>query len=1391
METYRKYFNIDPDFFPAVNSDVIKKEPELWKKYYPHETFIKLLKQTISVLERKQKLNIWVEGAYGTGKSHAVLTLKHLLDSSEEETNEYFQNFKLDDDLRKKLIATKQSGKIITVHRYGSSSIYSDNNLFLAMQESIEGALKDAGISNAGPSALREGIINYLSNEENKASIQVFLDRSYKDLFGGQSVDDVIAHLKEYTGEALQSLMNNVFKLANEKNIKAFTLDDTTMVQWITEVIEANHLKAIVFIWDEFTEYFSNNAHRLTGFQHILDLSQTEPFCFIPVTHKSDAGMEDSDDDKKKILGRFIHPTCIIELPENMAFQLMGAAMQIKDDTAIQKEWDGVKHDLCERTIESRKRIMAFAGIKDEELNNILPIHPYAACLLKQISASFASNQRSMFDFIKNEGNEELKGFQWYIDNYGPLDDNPFLTIDLPWGFFYENGKEDLTPSIRQILDRYSILSKQLAEDEKNVLKTILLLQAMSQSTGNDVEIFLPNEKNLEYAFEGTEFEHGGATNCAEKLIRDKIIYRKQLKDGTSLYSVLTGEIDADEIDKKKAEYENRSTNGLIKEGMLEDAIELPHDLRLRYRVNYVGTTEFEMVAKQAISKAEDDKSHFYVVVCLSKSPSEETAFNKKIKELHSKNLDSSVLFVESKVTLGEEEFAKWVENMATSSYYTGKDNGQASQYNDYAKQVLYGWRSRVAKGAFTLYQPGKADGEFINSVETLGETFKNIDAKRFPLSLECNFKSINSWWDANSLQVGVECGATRTVKGTYNNKNASLQVSLDKAWATPDYWEQFPSEPISRIKIAVEDLIQTTLKADGRISIRSIYDFLKGGDFGFLPCNMTAFFIGFLLSEYADDKYSWSDGLSSDSMSIRKLKEMADEIIKLQNTSNGRYRDKYIVTMTPEEKAFINGTSEAFDIPKQNATSIESVRDTIRSKMKGSFYFPIWTVKEILDDLTFNTPRQIIEGLIDDYQNLTNNTTGRSDNDIAIGIGKKYLEHKSAQGDLRMILTSENCKNGMIRYLDKYNSGELPDLAAKVKDGGQYINELKKKFNADEANWVWKKETADQQIDSLIVEYKIASQTNDLIASVQNYKDAINEWMQKCDNIKVSFETVKNEVHSDVKPLLQMLKSVKIAGGNLQENDKATFLDLITTCGSSFNSFYASQEEYFKKGCSFYLQGLTDSDIDKVFARIPSGYFTTDNATYSNKVEEVVTKYKKELGSLKLKNLWKDKTSTDSPWAWSERYQMPILAMIPDNELKDCRKSFGVLGNHNPSDSDIEFAQIYLDKFSHWEELNDADQRDKTFKEKLLGDKSVMITDLANLKNFLRSHSTESPYNWMGTPSIQKLIDDYAQSEYNKTGYTKAMSKIDSMDADDVKSYLKELIKNNMKVGIQIIMNN
>ena len=287
LENYRHYFDIDPDYFPAVNEAVINSKPEMWKKFFPHETFVKLIKNTVSVLDRKQKLSIWVEGAYGTGKSHAVLTLKKLLDADESDTRAYFERYGMDSDLCNNLQRIKTSGKVLTVHRYGSSNIHGDNDLVLAVQESVEKALLDAEIENKGKDSLRESVIRYLSDSENKQSFNIYVRGSYADLFGGDDVDAIVDKLKTYHDEALHTLMDKIFKVARERQIRAFTMTANDLAVWIKEVIHANGLKAIVFIWDEFTEYFYNNSRNLTGFQELCELSETEPFYFILVTHVS------------------------------------------------------------------------------------------------------------------------------------------------------------------------------------------------------------------------------------------------------------------------------------------------------------------------------------------------------------------------------------------------------------------------------------------------------------------------------------------------------------------------------------------------------------------------------------------------------------------------------------------------------------------------------------------------------------------------------------------------------------------------------------------------------------------------------------------------------------------------------------------------------------------------------------------------------------------------------------------------------------------------------------------------------------------------------------------------------------------------------------------------
>ena len=377
LDKYRDYFDIDPEYLAQINEAEIESHPDLWKKFYPHETFVKLIKDTISIISRKQKLSLWVEGAYGTGKSHAVLTLKKLLDATAEDTKAYFDKYndELGTDLYNKFQQLKSGDqKILTVHRYGSSNIHGDDDLVFAIQQSIVAALNNAGVSDYGEGALKDSAVTWLSDPINKGYFNALIQEKYTDLFSGDDVDAIIEKLNAYAeqaleqpskGEALQSLMGKIMKVAGEQHFSALTLTTTSLLNWIDAVIKRNSFKAIVFIWDEFTDYLRNNMRALTGFQEIADFSGDKPFYLIIVTHNAMHMFPDTDKDWKRLMGRFVQPICNIELPENMAFRLMGDAMEENRDPQIQKDWHATRDELYDLTYDSRKLVKDKAKIND------------------------------------------------------------------------------------------------------------------------------------------------------------------------------------------------------------------------------------------------------------------------------------------------------------------------------------------------------------------------------------------------------------------------------------------------------------------------------------------------------------------------------------------------------------------------------------------------------------------------------------------------------------------------------------------------------------------------------------------------------------------------------------------------------------------------------------------------------------------------------------------------------------------------------------------------------------------------------------------------------------------------------------------------------------------
>lgn len=455
-------------------------------------------------------------------------------------------------------------------------------------------------------------------------------------------------------------------------------------------------------------------------------------------------------------------------------------------------------------------------------------------------------------------------------------------------------------------------------------------------------------------------------------------------------------------------------------------------------------------------------------------------------------------------------------------------------------------------------------------------------------------------------------------------------------------------------------------------------------------------------------------------------------------------------------------------------------------------YSFPIWTIKEIIPGIALKTEESVIRSLIDCYCGIANSNNmggSKTDNSIALEIGEICLKNKNASEDLNGLLTKENCTEGMKKYVADFEGGQLIELASEIGDNGQYINVLRDKFDADAANWVWNIETAQQKIREVILEYKIISESSKVIGKNITFTNTIREWCDKCGLMRISYAAAKNQFGA-IESFMEMLCSIKRAG-TILDSQKQKFLDLLVANAEGFNRFYNNQVDLFKEVCAFYLDGFSDEEIRGLYQTLPTGVFTDDKAAYTNMVDAKAKDYRSNLGNEQLKALWKEKTKSASPREWSRKHLMPILSLVPDAEVQNARAAFGTLNRNHPDASSVEKAKEYLEKASFYKLMDDQTTLDRIFRDTIIKNYAVMLTDIDEVKRYLDSRITQEPYDWFGLPEVDKKLQQMAEAKYNQEGCTRALEKIDSMDVADVKRYLKELIKDNMTVGMEIIKDN
>ena len=1377
---YCEYFDVNESYFPCIDESAINAGAP-WETTYPHETFIDLLNSAEKMLGGTTNRSIWIHGAYGTGKSQCAYALKKILEVPNDELRAYWDRYeplKKNKALLEKLIGHKEQG-VLTAYRYASGSITSPQLLFLAVQESIRAALDAVPGSYKGENTLKESVIEWLTDSSHNAFVNSLLQKpEWVSEFSQSSADEIINSLRKRSD--VSSLMESIFKMAEKEGITALSLTADSLCAWIKDIVTQNHTK-VVLIWDEFSGFFRQNRNSLDEFQKIVALCQETHFYFVIVTHPitSIAGASISKDDPMSVVQQR-YKQIEITLPPNIAFELIGHAFSVIP--AAKDQWEVMTGDLNSKISASKIAVMKAAVVKsDSVMQHMLPIHPMAALVLKNIASAFQSNQRSMFDFIKTPKDLDVHAFQWFIQNTRPDSDRSLLTVDMLWDFFYEKGKDYLTSDIKLILDTYPQQTN-LTEKEKVVLKTILIMQAVDQRLGGTIPVLKATDQNLSYAFEGDwDVYENECKSIAKALVKKGVLIQTPIADGKQVYSAAVLAGDGAKIDRLKDEVRKNGTiTKLVEEGtQLASALSLTPPLRLRYAVNtdtgalpVVTVTNFVKMMDQL--KVKDTSWHFFAVLALARTDEEAQTFRNMIKKTIGNAEYKTILVIDALSSpLGLELFEEYVSYSAMSMYYNGNNNQQSKDNARKAREVLdRTWRDRIHDGSFIVWSYANQDGEKATGANAVHTIMQTVVLNRYNHVPDFTKGLTESQLkNTQTKQVAKYGFGLSDVKGLIAGCEKTV---LGKVWNRDTYWsdQELEKEPISIIKRSVDKLIHEAFRENGRISIDEICELLETA-YGFAPCNLTAFVLGFLLKEYKGDPFRSQDseGLR-ESMTPDKLSEM------IGNYYSKKAKTTYIVSLTPEEKSFYELTEKAWRITPNTCTSPTQASSLIQAKMRD-FVYPVWTLEEVDNTGVYDIVKKYIALIQSD---------GKAAHTIAIEIGKIGMQRSSCGDHLQALLTADNCLNGMSLFIQHFEGGKLSTLAKEIGASDHVLSDIKKLFSVKHAAQ-WIASTGEDEIRKLTVEYSFVKVTNALLNVSKDSKEgAFKSWRELLKFLGLSCESIQAK-YPALNNLFTLLLKIVNYEDILPDNMKM-LRDELTIHNTEMHDLLSSPLNSFIDLYAPYLTGFSHEECEIIKNSITEDMFVLSATKGNAVVKKAADDYRKGQVKDQLFRLWSERTGgTKSPKHWSEHYKTPILCCIDPEIYGEAKKAFAVLNSSQHSESEIKMALEFCEGADFFDVIADSDYRNKCFMEQIVGCYSKLLPDITAIRSALEDTDI-APYDWADDPRIKAKIKNMASVEYNAGGSDAAINTIESMPIDQLKTWLKQLAVSDMELGVKIISN-
>ena len=1012
---YSDIIHINEKFIPVFDLEN-EENDQYWSLFIPNDKFRTILSSVIDSMDvSNQKNPVWLQGTYGTGKSHATAVIKHLLcDKTIPE------DFDLESkQLTAKLERFREKNNVFPVVLKGTSNINDSRTFKYTVQTAVKNALNKADMRVTVPSEfdnmvklLKEGSISLKESDLEGTNLEAF------------EFEELIMRLENQESEILLEIENILL----DKNLGVSTHEsiDKWLVKIKDELNKEYGIDYLMIFWDEFTNALNllNAEEVLLEVQNIAEAKNKGVSLFI-VSHRTRSTQIDFNEEKfNKIMDRFVRIKYTME--PIATYELMQRS--IKKDSG----WEDVKNRFVDVITPLIERISEYEGPNVKTaLEKLYPIHPYTAYLATFVAQTIGSTERSIFKFLHDDIDY---GFRSFINTF-EINQRYFLTADYLWDFFYNEFEDHEDEKIGSAVKRFKLYREKLSEEGEDylvVFKVILLLNILYKMAQLGKEsLAIPSIENINNVFIGSIYENK-VDSVLEYIEEEGII--NPTPDG--IFELTTNTLPADQVKKAIDDFKKGLTlNKLLDVTKLSNIKTSITKRAVReIEINVVGGDIKENKLKNDLDKGMfKNPGYLHVILFLCKTENEVISLREKIESVLKIGLLEDIVVVISDAILGEKNLDKYVEYKARASVAKMHNYDEDAALSEkQSSKYLDMWINDIKRKPITWYL-NKEDGRSANLntfVDKLkGDLSKNIYSKGLE-NIDRTLKSKNLWSNSIAKAQAERFMTSKTfdelqelVTGMHK---PSLDILKDNTgnYIVDNSLKLIDNAPDNHPVVELQDFVDKTLseaQKKGKFNLGKELMLLYSAPYGLYPNNLNIPALCFVLRKYVNKLYD-SKGNSLDAISMK------NKVINIfEFWSKGKKeQDLYVRFGTENEKKLTELVNNIFNLDlDSNNQSIDTVRWELRAWIKNN-KTPLWLLKYS----DSNKPNESLKNSIESLTEFIKPTKGVSDEVIQ----KCYTELNNVRTDLKLVIKNDS-KDLFKNFIDSLEREVSDDDVPKIID--------------------------------------------------------------------------------------------------------------------------------------------------------------------------------------------------------------------------------------------------------------------------------------------------------------------------------------------------------------------